>query len=146
VSGPTFRIIRTVDRYAHRVYWTACTAGAQETAEDPWSALAACVALWHERGRPTGPDGDDWTGPDWIVTSIEDLGRGEFYRWRVEGINVNCAPGAYGREFVWRVPEHPSTNRRYDLSRVARDPGHRSESLHVDTDPRWSETSDAEYV
>lgn len=49
---------------------------------------------------------DGWGGypPDWAVTTIELTGD-RSYPYRVEGFNLNAAPGEYGHHFNWSVPD-----------------------------------------
>ena len=41
--------------------------------------------------------------PDWWILEINDKGPGHFYRFWIEGENVNALPGEYGRRFGWSV-------------------------------------------
>lgn len=52
---------------------------------------------------------------DWAVTRLTDRGGGEFYRYLVEGRNLNYPPCHPQHEFSWRVPR---LDDRYDLSAV----------------------------
>lgn len=50
----------------------------------------------------------------WQVLTIEDRGKGQYYRWFVTGLNHNYVPPD---PFEWRV--HDFDNRHYDLDAVA---------------------------
>lgn len=50
---------------------------------------------------------------DWLVSKLEDRGPGEYYRYKVEGVNLNHPPCSMDRRFSWRVP---SLCERFDLS------------------------------
>jgi hypothetical protein len=39
----------------------------------------------------------------WLITSITDIGRGAYYRFQIEGENLNFAPGENGRRISWSV-------------------------------------------
>lgn len=56
---------------------------------------------------------------DWLVTELVDLGASEYFRYRVEGVNLNHPSCHVDRRFSWRVP---SVGGRYDLSAVAARP------------------------
>ena len=42
-----------------------------------------------------------------------DRGPGEYYRFHVEGTNLNCAPGSSGRAIRWSVRD--LNDRRYEI-------------------------------
>jgi hypothetical protein len=55
--------------------------------------------------------------PDWILSKVAALkGACEHsaYRLRIEGVNLNSAPGTYGYHFTWVV--HDVADPRYDLA------------------------------
>jgi hypothetical protein len=52
--------------------------------------------------------------PDWIVHRIKDHGPGTYYRYSIEGTNLNYEEGHASRRFSWSVPGLDDA--RYDLS------------------------------
>ena len=55
---------------------------------------------------------------DWRVTAVRDNGAGAYYRWSVEGENLNFPPASADRRFSWRVPSVDDP--RFDLSDAVR--------------------------
>jgi hypothetical protein len=53
--------------------------------------------------------------PDWAVFELEDRGPGEYYRFRVGILNLNCAPGEYGHREHWRVHDLRAWRYRFEL-------------------------------
>jgi len=53
---------------------------------------------------------------DWIVTSLVDRGPGSYYRYFIEGVNLNHPEGCADRKFSWSVPD--IADDRYDFSAV----------------------------
>lgn len=88
--------------YSNRGQWFADLPGAQGAGLTAWDAIAEALAVWERRGRPTvdGP-GPHRGGADWVVDLVWDRGPGHLYRYHVEGTNLGCAPGTYGRRFTW---------------------------------------------
>jgi len=56
---------------------------------------------------------------DWRASRVVDKGPRAYYRYQIEGENLNCRPGEYSRTFSWAVPGDPRTEPRYDLTRAA---------------------------
>lgn len=54
---------------------------------------------------------------DWLVTKLDDRGPATYYRFHVEGENLNHSPECRERKFSWDVRD---LCYRYDLSRVAK--------------------------
>ena len=54
---------------------------------------------------------------DWIITSVTDRGAGHWYRYRIQGINLNYPTCHPSRRFYWTVRD--LSDPRYDLSQVA---------------------------
>lgn len=54
--------------------------------------------------------------PDWILTSITDHGESAFYRYTVEGRNLNWPQEHPMHRFSWRIPAHRLEDPRYDKS------------------------------
>ena len=50
---------------------------------------------------------------DWKVTRLIDRGPSEFYRYHVQGCNLNLTPEDIDYHFVWSVPR---LSERYDLA------------------------------
>ncbi len=53
---------------------------------------------------------------DWVLTSVQDCGPSEFYRYTVKGRNLNYPPCHRDHRFVWRVPT--IDDERYDTSEL----------------------------
>lgn len=65
---------------------------------------------------------DDGTipAPDWRVTRITDHGPSAFYRYSVEGENLNYTEGSIDRRFSWSIPASEIENPRFDLTNAER--------------------------
>jgi len=55
---------------------------------------------------------------DWRLTRVVDKGPRAYYRYQVEGENLNHPPKHIDRKFSWAVPGDPRTEPRYDLSKA----------------------------
>jgi hypothetical protein len=75
------------------------------------SEVSTTIEQVRELQEPIPPDAP--YAPDWRVLFIVDQGPTSPFRWYVRGLNDNCEPGGYGREFIWEVPR---LDWRYDLS------------------------------
>jgi len=55
---------------------------------------------------------------DWRVNRVVDKGPRAYYRYQIEGENLNCRPDDRDRRFSWAIPGDPRTEPRYDLTRA----------------------------
>jgi hypothetical protein len=73
----------------------------------------------HDRSQVVSSWKDDGTSTvfepkDWRLTLVVDKGPGHFYRFHVEGVNLNVPdPDEYGHRIYWDVPT--LDDYRYDL-------------------------------
>lgn len=58
--------------------------------------------------------------PDWILTRIVDHGPGTYYRYCVEGRNLNWPEEHPMYKFSWRIPASRLADPRYDTSNAER--------------------------
>ena len=55
---------------------------------------------------------------DWKVLECEDMGPGNYYRYRVIGLNLNWKPEAADYRFSWSVPRIDDP--RFDMSEAVK--------------------------
>ena len=95
-------------------HWYADVPGACGAGATPWEALAEALAVWERRGRPTDePTEGARGGADWVISRVTPAPKSAGYAYHVDGINLNCAPGTYGRLISWCVSA--LTDRRYEI-------------------------------
>lgn len=56
--------------------------------------------------------------PDWVLIAIHDSGEGNYYRYRVSGLNLNYPPTHPSHRFSWSVPS--ISDPRYDTTNAVR--------------------------
>jgi hypothetical protein len=62
----------------------------------------------------------DVPAKDWLVTKLTDLGPGHYYRFHLEGENLNWPEGHRERKFSWSVRDVDDP--RYDLGGIVVSP------------------------
>lgn len=58
---------------------------------------------------------------DWIIDHAELKPGDRYYPLHVRGVNLNSAPGEYGREFGWNIPMPDPEDGRYDFTHAEMD-------------------------
>lgn len=90
-------------------WWTAHVGNAVGANTNPWQALALALEVWNRRGRPTST-----TIRDWVITTVIDQGRGSYYRWIAQGVNLNFPPDHPDHRLNWRLRDLDD-EKRYEL-------------------------------
>jgi hypothetical protein len=90
-------------------WWTAHVGNAVGAGSTSWKALAVALEVWNRRGRPASK-----SVRDWVITRLVDNGRGEYYRWSAEGVNLNFPPDHPDHILRWRLRDLDD-EKRYEL-------------------------------
>jgi hypothetical protein len=91
---------------ASRPYWHATLPGACGSGWSAWEAIAEAISVQARRVATGALDlliAGRQGGPDWVIETIVRIPGPDSLH--VIGHNLNCAPGAYGREIAWRVKD-----------------------------------------